>query len=258
MIAIENLDVVFGAGARRHHAVRGFSLHVDEGESVGLVGESGSGKTTVLRALAGLVAPSGGRMTVAGNVLGPRRSLAFRRNLQIVFQDPYGALHPRHTIDRILREPLEIHGLEASAARILGALEEVGLDAAFRFRFPHQLSGGQRQRVAIARALIIEPRVLLLDEPTSALDVSIQAEVLNLLRRLQRERGLTYLMVTHNLAVVSHMCARVAVMRLGEVVEMLSIEDLRAGTPSHPYTRTLLRAARGYDPAFIEEFEETA
>ena len=256
MIRIEGLDVVFGTGARRHRAVKGFSLEVAGGESVGLVGESGSGKTTVLRALAGLLDPSAGVIEVAGERLTARRSLAFRRHLQIVFQDPYGALHPRHTIDRILREPLEIHGLDASASRILAALEEVGLGPEFRFRFPHQLSGGQRQRVAVARALIIEPQVLLLDEPTSALDVSIQAEVLNLLTRLRAERGLTYLLVSHDLAVVAHLCGRVAVMQSGEVLETLSVEDLRSDAARHPYTRQLMRAAQGYDRAFLAELDD--
>ncbi len=256
MIRIEGLDIVFGKGARAHRAVRDFSIDIAEGESVGLVGESGSGKTTVLRALAGLVAPTAGAITIAGEPQGIRRSLALRRRLQIVFQDPYGSLHPRHTIDQILREPLEIHRMKISSRRILDALAEVGLGAEFRFRFPHQLSGGQRQRVAVARALIIEPQVLLLDEPTSALDVSIQAEVLNLLTRLRRERGLTYLLVSHDLAVVSHMCSRVAVMRLGEVVETLAIEDLRAQTPQHPYTRQLLRAAQGYDRAVLDELDQ--
>jgi len=257
MIRIEDLDIVFGEGARRTHAVRRVSLHIEEGESFGLVGESGSGKTTVLRALAGLVTPTAGRITVAGQTLQGRPDLAFRRRMQMVFQDPYGSLHPRHTIDRILREPLEIHGLPRPASRILAALEEGGLGAEFRFRFPHQVSGGQRQRVAVARAMIIEPRVLLLDEPTSALDVSIQAEVLNLLTRLRRERGLTYILVSHDLAVVSHLCARVAVMRLGEIVETTDIEALRRGTPSHPYTRQLLTAAKGYDRSVLETLEDS-
>jgi peptide/nickel transport system ATP-binding protein len=173
----------------------------------------------------------------------------------MVFQDPYGSLHPRHTIDRILKEPLQIHRLPADDARIRRALEEVGLDASFRFRFPHQLSGGQRQRVAIARALITEPQVILLDEPTSALDVSIQAEVLNLLSRLRETHGLTYLLVSHDLAVISHMCGRLAVMRGGEIVEQMEVDRLRRGEPEHPYTRQLFRAAEGYDPALIGDVD---
>ncbi len=255
MIRVRNLEVSFGRGADVFRAVRGVSFEVAEGESFGLVGESGSGKSTVLRALAGLITDWTGEMEIDGVRLGPKRSLDFRRRVQMVFQDPYGSLHPRHTIDRILKEPLAIHRLPADDRRIRQALEEVGLDASFRFRFPHQLSGGQRQRVAIARALITEPSVILLDEPTSALDVSIQAEVLNLLSCLRAERGLTYLLVSHDLAVISHMCGRLAVMREGEIVEQMDVARLRSGEPEHPYTRRLFRAAEGYDPALLQEVE---
>ncbi len=255
MIRVRNLEVSFGRGADVFRAVRGVSFEMAEGESFGLVGESGSGKSTVLRALAGLITDWTGEMEIDGVRLGPKRSLDFRRRVQMVFQDPYGSLHPRHTIDRILKEPLSIHRLPADDARIRRALEEVGLDASFRFRFPHQLSGGQRQRVAIARALITEPSVILLDEPTSALDVSIQAEVLNLLLRLRAEHGLTYLLVSHDLAVISHMCERLAVMREGEIVEQMDVARLRSGEPEHPYTRRLFRAAEGYDPALLQEVE---
>jgi len=166
--------------------------------------------------------------------------------VQMVFQDPYASLHPRFTVDQTLREPLSIHGIDDADARIARALSEVGLGPTFRFRYPHQLSGGQRQRVAIARALIVEPRVLLLDEPTSALDVSVQAEILNLLRRLHRERNLTMILVSHNLAVIGFLCQRVAVMQHGEIVEQLRIEDVRTGQVARDYTRTLLRATEGY------------
>jgi peptide/nickel transport system ATP-binding protein len=193
MIRVADLSVTFGHGRNAVPAVRGISFQVAEGESFGLVGESGSGKSTVLRALAGLNPDWSGRIEVAGQAQGARRDKAFYKSLQMVFQDPYGSLHPRHTVDRILAEPIAIHRLGETEARILKVLEEVGLGPRFRFRYPHQLSGGQRQRVAIARALILEPKVLLLDEPTSALDVSVQAEVLNLLARLRRERGLTLL-----------------------------------------------------------------
>jgi peptide/nickel transport system ATP-binding protein len=256
MIRVQDLDVVF-AGRRRAadrvHAVREVSFQVEEGESYGLVGESGSGKSTVLRAIAGLIDAWGGTIAVAGQVQGRRRSKAYHRQVQMVFQDPYGSLHPRHTVDQILKEPLEIHRLPVTDARIFGILEEVGLDPSFRFRFPHQLSGGQRQRISIARALIMEPSVLLLDEPTSALDVSIQAEILNLLTRLRHERGLTYLLVSHNLAVVSHMCSHLAVMRPGQVVETITVEQLRERTPSHPYTRQLVQAALGYNREFVDQ-----
>ncbi|MGF1552153.1 MAG: ABC transporter ATP-binding protein [Paracoccaceae bacterium] len=243
MIEVEDLAVAFGRGARRVEAVRGVSLSVARGESYGLVGESGSGKPTVLRVRAGLVAACAGRVTIGGEPLGGRRTLAARRRVQMVFQDPYGSLHPRHTVDRVLKEPLSIHALPRDDARIVRALEEVGLDASHRFRFPHQLSGGLRQRVAIARALAVEPEVLLLDEPTSALDVSIQAEVLNLLARLRAERGLTYLLVSHDLAVVAHLCERLSVMRAGEVVESMDAARLRTRGARHPYTRALFEAA---------------
>jgi peptide/nickel transport system ATP-binding protein len=190
----------------------------------------------VLRALSGLIDGWGGRLTVAGAELDPRagrRDRAFYKRCQMVFQDPYGSLHPRHTVDRILAEPIAIHRLGDAEARIERALREVGLGPAFRFRYPHQLSGGQRQRVAIARALIPEPRLLLLDEPTSALDVSVQAEILNLLNRLRRDRGLTYLMVSHNLAVIAHMCGRLLVMNAGRAVEELTVAELRAAEPRH-------------------------
>lgn len=256
MIEVDSLNVTFGHGHRSVHAVSDVSFRVAEGESFGLVGESGSGKSTVLRALAGLlghVAVIEGDMIVAGEVLYKKRSKAFRKRVQMVFQDPYGSLHPRHTIDQILSEPARIHALDRIESRVLNALEEVGLDATFRFRYPHQISGGQRQRVAVARALITEPGIVFLDEPTSALDVSVQAEVLNLLTRLQRERGLTYVLVSHNLAVVGHMCERLAVMQHGRVVETMSVAQLRENTPADAYTKQLLRASRGYDRSALEE-----
>jgi peptide/nickel transport system ATP-binding protein len=258
MIEVASLHVTFGHRRRAVHAIRDVSFRVGEGESFGLVGESGSGKSTVLRAIAGLldnVARIEGRMSVAGEALERNRSKAFRKRVQMVFQDPYGSLHPRHTVHQILSEPARIHALDNIEARVLKGLEEVGLDASFRFRYSHQISGGQRQRVAVARALITEPEVVLLDEPTSALDVSVQAEVLNLLTRLQREHGLTYILVSHNLAVVGHMCDHLAVMQNGEVVETMTVAQLRENTPTHPYTMQLLRASRGYDPAALEHVE---
>ncbi len=248
MITVDNLSVRFGSML----AVREASFQLARGESFGLVGESGSGKSTILRALTGLVTSAGGTMTVDGEVLGPKRSRRFHRLVQMVFQDPYGSLHPRHTIDRILSEPCAIHGLDRPEQRVLATLDDVGLGPSFRFRYPHQLSGGQRQRVAIARAIIAEPQILLLDEPTSALDVSIQAEVLNLLARLRRDRGLTYILVSHNLAVVAHMCERLAVMNRGEIVEQLTAQDLHRREAATGYTRLLMRASEGYDPALLE------
>lgn len=247
MIEVENLTVEFGRGAATVKAVRGVSFKVAEGEAYGLVGESGSGKSTVLRAIARINPHWGGAIRVHGKPLTSKRSREEARRMQMVFQDPYGALHPRHTVDAILREPLEIHRIGDKDRRIIAALSDVGLGPEFRFRYPHQISGGQRQRIAVARALILEPEVLLLDEPTSALDVSVQAEVLNLLKRLQRERGLTYLMVSHNLAVVTHLCERVAVMNRGRVVEELTAQTLRDGQPAEAYTRQLVSATEGYD-----------
>ena len=171
-----------------------------------------------------------------------RRGLDFVRRVQMVFQDPYASLHPKRTVDATLAEPLAIHGLPGRDARVLQALADVGLDPRFRFRYPHQLSGGQRQRVAIARALMLEPEILLLDEPTSALDASVQAEVLNLLARLRAEHGLTYLMVSHNLAVIDHMCDRLLVMRNGAAVEALDRADLAARRAQDPYTLALFEA----------------
>ncbi len=256
MIRVENLAITFGTGRNAVQAVRGVSFHVKEGESFGLVGESGSGKSTVLRAIAGLHTHWTGRIEVNGVALGPKRPRAFRKLLQMVFQDPYGSLHPRHTVDHILKEPLAIHGFGDREARILKALDEVGLGAEFRFRYPHQLSGGQRQRIAIARALILEPRVVVLDEPTSALDVSVQAEILNLLAQLRKEHGLTYIMVSHNLAVVAHQCERIAVMNRGNFVEEMTDRQLREGTPTHGYTRQLLVASKGFDRDAIAGFVE--
>ncbi len=256
MITVDNLNVMFGAGTKSVQAVRNASFSVGEGESFGLVGESGSGKSTVLRAIAGLHSHWTGTIEVDGVTLTRERPRALRKMMQMVFQDPFGSLHPRHTVDFILKEPLAIHDFEEPEQRILKALEEVGLGSEFRFRYPHQLSGGQRQRIAIARALILEPRVVLLDEPTSALDVSVQAEILNLLDRLREEHGLTYIMVSHNLAVVAHLCERIAVMNRGVFVEEMTDAQLRSSTPTHGYTQQLLVASKGYDREAIDRFVE--
>jgi peptide/nickel transport system ATP-binding protein len=235
MIVVDDLRIRFGD----HDVVRGVRFSVEAGGSFGIVGESGSGKTTVMRALAGLNDDWDGYLQVAGVPLGRGRNADLHRRVQMVFQDPYGSLHPRQTVDRALSEPLLVQGIGDVDRRVRKMLSDVALPAAARFRYPHQLSGGQRQRVAIARALISEPSVLLLDEPTSALDVSVQAEILNLLTDLRAERQLTYLMVSHNLAVVAHLCATVGVMSNGEMVEILSTEDLRAGRTQRPQTARL-------------------
>ena len=186
---------------------------------------------------------SGGSIRIGGEKVPTPRGKAFSARVQMVFQDPYASLHPRHTIDRTLSEPLAIHGVGGSDARVMQALQDVGLPTSFRFRFPHQLSGGQRQRVAIARALMLQPEILLLDEPTSALDASVQAEVLNLLTRLRAERGLTFLMVSHDLAVIDHMCDRVLVMQHGRAVEELTRDALAHAQMTTPYARSLFDAS---------------
>ena len=241
-LSVDRLNVSFGES----HIVHDLSFVVSPGESYGLVGESGSGKSTVLRVLAGLNRVWSGKIDMLGKSQPKRRDKAFHRAVQMVFQDPYGSLHPKKTIDDALAEPLAIHGIGDRDARIARILSDVGLPTAFRFRFPHQLSGGQRQRAAIARALIMEPEILLLDEPTSALDVSIQAEVLNLLQGLRRERGLTYLLVSHDLAVVAHMCERLMVMQLGRAVEEMTRETLSARAPKTEYAKELLIASDGF------------
>ncbi len=246
-LQVQNLRVVFDGFT----AVDDVSFSVAPGESFGIVGESGSGKSTVLRAICGLNRRAGGAIALTGEGALPEPgSKAFRRQVQMVFQDPYGSLHPRQTVDRALAEPLTIHGLGGAGndaqRRIEQALDDVGLGAAFRFRYPHQLSGGQRQRVAIARALILQPQVLLLDEPTSALDASVQAEVLNLLEALRRQRGLSFVMVSHDLAVVTHLCSRLMVMQRGRVVEQVDAADLAAARVSSDYTAQLMQAAAGF------------
>jgi peptide/nickel transport system ATP-binding protein len=243
MIEFENLSVRFGEGTGRVAALSDFTLSVGEGEAVGLVGESGGGKSTVLRTLAGLAPVYGGAIQLDGRVLGRRRDRAFARRVQMVFQDPYGSLHPRQTVAGCLALPLRIHRLGDVDARIAAVLNDVGLGLEYRFRYPHQLSGGQRQRVAIARALMLEPGILLLDEPTSALDVSVQAEILNLLARLREERSLSYLFVSHDLAVVAHLCDRLGVMQGGRLIETISADDLRAGRSRHPYSQGLIAEA---------------
>ncbi len=239
MLKVQDLQVSFGDFT----AVHALDLEVSAGQSFGLVGESGSGKSTVLRAICGLVKPTAGSVQIGGDA-----ALSLSRRVQMVFQDPYGSLHPRHTVDRTLSEPLAIHGIGDADKRVKEMLDAVALGQHFRYRYPHELSGGQRQRVAIARALMLEPRLLLLDEPTSALDASVQAEVLNLLDTLRRERGLSYLMVSHDLAVVTHLCSEVMVMQRGREVETLKSEKLARGEVAQGYTHELMHAAAGFVP----------
>lgn len=244
-LSVESLVVSFGTGASAHVAVNKPSFDVDEGQAFGIVGESGCGKSTLLRSVVGLVPTSEGACSLFGSTLSHPITRQQRQLCQMVFQDPYGSLHPMHTVERALKEPLTIHGLDDHTLRIQRALETVGLDPDHQYRFPHQLSGGQRQRVAIARALILEPKILLLDEPTSALDVSVQAEVLNLLNELRRARNLTYVLVSHDLAVVSYLCDRVAVMKDGAFVETLDVGSFSSGMVQHPYSRQLFDASLG-------------
>jgi peptide/nickel transport system ATP-binding protein len=242
-LSLQGLRAVFDGFV----AVDDVSFDVEPGGSFGIVGESGSGKSTVLRAICGLAPLAAGSVQLTGTAEPSLPgSKAFRRQVQMVFQDPYASLHPRQTVDRLLAEPLAIHSVADAQARIERALAEVGLGSGYRFRYPHQLSGGQRQRIAIARALILEPRVLLLDEPTSALDASVQAEVLNLLEALRERHGLTYLMVSHDLAVVTHLCRRLMVMQRGRAVEFVEAAALAAGRVAADYTRALMQASVGF------------
>ncbi len=260
IIEVRALNLSFGQGASANQVLNDVAFDVVQGESFGLVGESGSGKTTVLRCLAGQYSHWQGQLSIAGEALGRKRDRARCRQVQMVFQDPYGSLHPRHTVYTALAEPLRIHDIADEQDRIAAILDKVGLNAGFRYRYPHQLSGGQRQRVAIARALILEPKILLLDEPTSALDVSVQAEILNLLATLRERDGLTYLLVTHDLGVVAHLCDRVAVMQHGRILECLAVDDMCNNLAQHPYTRMLLDASRDYsrDRAEAVELEVAA
>jgi peptide/nickel transport system ATP-binding protein len=229
-------------------AVDGVSFVVQAGRSFGVVGESGSGKTTLARAVMALAKPTSGEVRLEGHSLfdiSPTNLKALRANFQMIFQDPYGSLDPRQTVERIVAEPLANLERVARAQRrqrVLETLAEVGLDAAAAKKYPHEFSGGQRQRIAIARALITRPKLVVADEPVSALDVSIQAQVLNLMGDLQREAGVTYLLISHDLAVVGHICDEIAVMFHGRIVEQGHSGDLLR-RPAHPYTRELVDAA---------------
>ena len=234
------------APPRRVHALRGVSFDVRRGRNLGVVGESGCGKSTLARAVMGLEAPTRGSVRVLGTdvttVDHPRRR-HLRRNFQMVFQDPFGSLDPRRKVARIVAEPLALEriGREESRERVVEVLEAVGLKASDTGKYPHEFSGGQRQRIAIARALVTRPALIVADEPVSALDVSVQAQVLNLLEDLREEFGVTYMLISHDLAVVQYVCEEVMVMNAGRVVEHGRTDDIFAA-PRHDYTRMLLDA----------------
>jgi oligopeptide transport system ATP-binding protein len=261
ILEVKDLKKHFKVGRASIKAVDGISLSITKGETLGLVGESGCGKTTVGRVLVRLYEPSDGEVLFAGEDVHRTKgedARSLTRKMQMIFQDPQASLNPRMIVSDIVAEGIDIHDLAASKEerldRVHELLETVGLSKEHANRYPHEFSGGQRQRIGVARALAVEPEFIVADEPVSALDVSIQAQVINLMRQLQRDRDLTYLFISHDLSVVKYISDRVGVMYLGQLVELADSEELYAN-PLHPYTRALLSAVPVPDPDYESERE---
>jgi oligopeptide/dipeptide ABC transporter ATP-binding protein len=265
LLAIDDLEVhfpikkgLFSRTVGYVYAVNGVSLNLGQGETLGLVGESGCGKTTTGLAILRLIEPSGGDVLFQGrNIfqMNKPQMRALKRDIQIIFQDPYSSLNPRMTVNQILSDPMEIHGVYKGSERTERTaylLEKVGLTSEQGRRYPHEFSGGQRQRIGIARALALNPQIIIGDEPVSALDVSIQAQIINLLIDLQEEFHLSYIIIAHDLAVVEHICDRIAVMYLGKIVELAAYKNVYSD-PKHPYTQALLSAVPVPDPKTRKE-----
>lgn len=262
LLQVNNLKKHFNLGRGEIlKAVDGVTFHIHKGETFGIVGESGCGKSTAGRTIIGLYDATGGEVVFKGkniHSLNSKERFAFHRQLQMIFQDPYASLNPRSTVREIISEPMEVHGLypnkQERLNRVYQLLEDVGLNRDHANRYPHEFSGGQRQRIGIARALALEPEFIIADEPISALDVSVQAQVVNLLKRLQKEKGLTYLFIAHDLSMVKQISDRIGVMYLGQMMELTASSELYK-MPMHPYTQALLSAIPIPDPDIEDKRE---